>query len=133
MTRRFRKLVDASGLPAIRPHDVRHSYATAGRNAKIDWKALSERIRHSDVAFTMRQRVQTDLEVRHQVATTLAELILGGLLSAGSDDADSHSSTAEDRSTHEAHRASGRPQERRNPVRRDGIPVECDHVVGLKR
>ena len=31
----------------------------------------------SDVAFTMRQYVQTDLEVHRQVATTLAELILG--------------------------------------------------------
>jgi hypothetical protein len=32
----------------------------------------------------MRQYVQTDLEVHRQVATTLAELILGGLLSSGS-------------------------------------------------
>jgi integrase len=54
ITRRFGKLVEAAGLPAIRLHDVRHSYATAGRDAKIDWKALSERIGHSDVAFTMR-------------------------------------------------------------------------------
>src|SRR5215472_10727413 len=51
------------------------------RDAKIDWKALSERIGHSDVAFTMRQYVQTDLDVHRQVATALAELILGGVLS----------------------------------------------------
>ena len=52
------------------------------RDAKraIDWKALSERIGHSDVAFTMRQYVQTDLEVQRRVATTLAELIIGGAL-----------------------------------------------------
>jgi integrase len=62
--------------------DVRHSYATAGRDVKIDWKALSERIGHSDVAFTMRQYVQTDLEVHRQVATTLAELIIGGMVPA---------------------------------------------------
>jgi hypothetical protein len=36
------------------------------------------RIGHSDVAFTMRQYVQTDLEVHRQVATALAELIIGG-------------------------------------------------------
>lgn len=82
ITRRFGKLVEAAGLPKIRLQDVRHSYATAGREAKIDWKVLSERIGHSDVAFTMRQYVQTDLEVHRQVATTLAELILGGLLSS---------------------------------------------------
>ena len=34
----------------------------AGRDAKIDWKALSVRIGHADVAFTMRQYVQADLE-----------------------------------------------------------------------
>ena len=63
-------------------HDVRHSYATAGRDAKIDWKALSHRIGHSDVAFTMKQYVQTDLEADRQVANTLAELIIGGSLTS---------------------------------------------------
>ena len=51
-----------------------------GRDAKIDWKALSKRIGHSDVAFTMKQYVQTDLEADRQVANTLAELIIGGSL-----------------------------------------------------
>jgi len=85
ITRRFHKISEAAGLPAINLHDVRHSYATAGRDAKIDWKALSERIGHSDVAFTMRQYVQTDLEVHRQVATTLAELIFGST-APGSDE-----------------------------------------------
>jgi integrase len=62
------------------PDDVRHSYATAGRDAKIDWKALSVRIGHADVAFTMKQYVQADLEADRQVANTLAELIIGGSL-----------------------------------------------------
>jgi hypothetical protein len=48
--------------------------------AKIDWKALSHRIGHSEVAFTMKQYVQTDLEAGRQVANTLAELIIGGAL-----------------------------------------------------
>jgi hypothetical protein len=44
---------------------------------------LSEQIGHSDVAFTMKQYEQTDLDVHRQVATTLAELILGGVLLSG--------------------------------------------------
>jgi len=80
ITRRFKRLVAAAGLPEIDLHDVRHSYATMGRDAKIDWKALSKRIGHSDVAFTMKQYVQTDLEADRQVAITLAELIIGGSL-----------------------------------------------------
>ena len=57
-----------------------------GRNAKIDWKALSKRIGHADVAFTMRQYVQTDLEADRHVANTLANLIIGGLLVTEVDD-----------------------------------------------
>jgi integrase len=82
ITRRFKKLAASAGLHEIDLHDVRHSYATAGRDAKIDWKALSKRIGHSDVAFTMKQYVQTDLEADRQVANTLAELIIGGSLTS---------------------------------------------------
>jgi hypothetical protein len=45
-------------------------------------KAPSKRIGHADVAFTMKQYVQTDLEADRQVANTLAELIIGGLLAS---------------------------------------------------
>jgi integrase len=82
ITRRFKKLAAAAGLPEIDLHDVRHSYATAGREARIDWKALSQRIGHADVAFTMKQYVQTDLGADRQVANTLAELIIGGSLAS---------------------------------------------------
>jgi integrase len=82
ITRRFKRLAKAADLPEIDLHDVRHSYATAGRDAKIDWKALSKRIGHADVAFTMKQYVQTDLVADRQVANTLAELIIGGALAS---------------------------------------------------
>jgi len=51
-------------------------------DAKIDWKALSSRMGHADVAFTMRQYVQSDLEADRQVASALAELIIGGSLAS---------------------------------------------------
>ena len=51
-------------------------------DAKIDWKALSVRIGHADVAFTMKQYVQTGLVTDRQVANTLAELIIGGSLAS---------------------------------------------------
>jgi integrase len=82
ITRRFKRLAERAGLPLIDLHDVRHSYATAGRDAKIDWKALSVRLGHADVAFTMKQYVQADLEADRQVAHTLAELIVGGSLAS---------------------------------------------------
>jgi S-DNA-T family DNA segregation ATPase FtsK/SpoIIIE len=48
----------------------------------LAWKALSQRIGHWDVAFTMKQYVQADLEADRKVATTLAELIIGGSLAS---------------------------------------------------
>jgi hypothetical protein len=80
ITRRFTQFAAVAGLPEVDLHDVGHSYATAGRDARIDWKALSKRIGHADLAFTMKQYVQTDLEADRQVANTLAELIIGGSL-----------------------------------------------------
>ncbi len=55
ITRRSKQLAAAAGLPEIDLHGVRHSYATADRDGKIDRKALSKRIGHADVAFTMKQ------------------------------------------------------------------------------
>jgi hypothetical protein len=46
------------------------------RDAKIDWKALSQRIGHADVAFTMRQYVQTDLDADRQVDGQMPSLAL---------------------------------------------------------
>jgi len=43
---------------------------------------MSKRIGPVDVAFTMKQYVQTNLEVGRQVANTLAELIIGGSLAS---------------------------------------------------
>ena len=40
ITRRFKQLAAAAGLPEIDLHDVRHSHATAGRDAKITDKAM---------------------------------------------------------------------------------------------
>jgi integrase len=82
ITRRFKRLAQRAGLPFIDLHDVRHGYATAARDAKIGWKAHSQRIGHADGAFTMRQYVQSDLEADRQVATALAELIIGGVLAS---------------------------------------------------
>jgi hypothetical protein len=40
------------------------------------------RLGHADVAFTMKQYVQADLEADRQVTHTLAELIVGGSLAS---------------------------------------------------
>lgn len=52
ITARFARLSWQAGLPPIRLHDVRHSYATAALQAGVPVKVVSERLGHSSVSFT---------------------------------------------------------------------------------
>jgi hypothetical protein len=49
----FATLVRTAGLPPIRLHDLRHSYATAALAAGVPVKVLSQRIGHADVGVTL--------------------------------------------------------------------------------
>nr|MBA2600966.1 site-specific integrase [Actinomycetota bacterium] len=53
VSKRFSKLVRASGLPLIRLHDLRHTHATIALQAGVHPKIVSERLGHSTVAFTL--------------------------------------------------------------------------------
>jgi len=81
--RPLNRLADAAGLPHIRLHDVRHSYATAGRLARVDPKALSQRVGHASVSFTMEIYMHRDLEADREVAHALASVRLAGLPEVG--------------------------------------------------
>lgn len=53
VTRRFNKLVDRAGVPRIRLHDVRHTYATLSLDSGVDPKIVSDRIGHANMAYTL--------------------------------------------------------------------------------
>lgn len=78
-TTRFNRIAERAGLPRIRLHDVRHSYTTIGRRARVDAKALSRRVGHASVGFTMSTYMHDDLEVDREIAAVLAELMLAGM------------------------------------------------------
>lgn len=50
----FKRLAAKAGLPTIRFHDLRHSYATAALAADVPVKVLSQRLGHADVAVTLK-------------------------------------------------------------------------------
>jgi len=50
----FHKLAKRAGLPPIRLHDLRHSYATAALTAGVPVKVLSQRGGHADVGVTLK-------------------------------------------------------------------------------
>jgi integrase len=54
ITRRFQVLCRSAGVPVIRLHDVRHSYATAALASGVPVKVLSKRLGHADIAVTLR-------------------------------------------------------------------------------
>jgi integrase len=73
----FRRHVRAAGLPAIRLHDMRHSYATAGLAAGVSPKVMSERLGHATVAFTLDTYTSALPAMDKSAADVVAGLILG--------------------------------------------------------
>ena len=50
---RFKAIVTQMGLPEVRLHDLRHTYATLALQNGVDIKTVSHNLGHSTVAFTM--------------------------------------------------------------------------------
>lgn len=76
---RFLKHVAAAGLPRIRLHDVRHSYASglASATGWHDVKVISQRLGHASVAITLDTYSHVLRAADERVAHTLADVILG--------------------------------------------------------
>jgi hypothetical protein len=73
----FEQHARAAGLPRIRLHDVRHSYATAALAAGVPAKVVSERLGHANIAITMDTYSHVLPGPDAQAAGTVARLILG--------------------------------------------------------
>jgi integrase len=74
----FKRLARAAGLPPIRLHDVRHSYATAALAAGIPAKVVSERLGHANIAITLDVYSHVIPGMDAQAANAVASLILDG-------------------------------------------------------
>ncbi|WP_310962416.1 tyrosine-type recombinase/integrase [Nocardioides terrisoli] len=66
----------SAGLPRIRLHDVRHSYASAALKAGIPAKVISERLGHSTAAFTLQTYTHVIPGMDAVAADAVAQLIL---------------------------------------------------------
>lgn len=73
---RFNRMAAACGLPRIRLHDVRHSYATAALKAGINPKIVSERLGHASAAFTLSIYTHAIPGMDRDAAEIIAEVIL---------------------------------------------------------
>lgn len=80
ITKRFQRIARKAGLPIIKLHEARHSFVAAGRRAKVDTKALSRRVGHASMAFTLEVYGGEELDDDRKVADTMAQLILPAVL-----------------------------------------------------
>ena len=75
-SRWFERLAREAGLPKIRLHDVRHSYATAALAAGVPAKVISERLGHANIAITMDTYSHVLPGMDEHAASVVARLIL---------------------------------------------------------
>jgi integrase len=76
ITRWFEQHSRTAGLPKIRLHDVRHSYASAALAAGVPAKVISERLGHATVGFTLDTYSHVLPGLDAAAAQAVAQLIL---------------------------------------------------------
>jgi hypothetical protein len=65
--------------PASGCTTFRYSYTPPPAVARVDTKALSQRVGHASVSFTMETYIHGDIEADREVAHALASVVLAGL------------------------------------------------------
>jgi integrase len=76
--KRFEHRVQRSGLPAIRFHDLRHTYATLALQAGIHAKVVSEILGHASISITLDTYSHAVPGLQESAADTVAALVFGG-------------------------------------------------------
>lgn len=75
VSRVFRETVDDLGLPPIRLHDLRHTWATLALRAKVHPKVVQERLGHANVAITLGIYSHVAPTLHEEAAETVAALL----------------------------------------------------------
>ncbi|NJP30422.1 tyrosine-type recombinase/integrase [Micromonospora thermarum] len=75
-TTRFRKLVQRTGLPPVRLHDLRHGAASLAHEAGADLKTLQDLLGHSSIVTTADTYTSVLPEVQRRCADATAHLVL---------------------------------------------------------
>lgn len=68
---------DRAGVPRIRFHDLRHSFATLSLEQGMDIKTVSHMLGYTDAGFTMNTYMHVTDSMQENVANTM-ENLLGG-------------------------------------------------------
>lgn len=75
VTRRLHRIQDRAGIPRIRFHDLRHSFATLSLEQGVDIKTVSHMLGHTDAGFTMNTYMHVTDTMQESVANTMGNLL----------------------------------------------------------
>jgi integrase len=75
--KRFETRIGRSGLPPIRFHDLRHSYATLALRAGVHPKVVSEILGHANIGITLDIYSHAIPAMQERAAETVAALVFG--------------------------------------------------------
>jgi integrase len=73
----FERLVNRSGLPRIRFHDLRHTHATLGLAVHVHPKVMSERLGHSSITVTLDLYSHVIPAMQEDAASRIAAVVAG--------------------------------------------------------
>jgi integrase len=76
LTRRFHRLVQDSGLPPVRLHDLRHGAASLAHAAGADLKTVQEQLGHTSIVLTADTYTSVLLDLQFRTAEATARLVL---------------------------------------------------------
>lgn len=68
-------LLEQAGLPDIRFHDLRHTFATHALTSGVDVKTLSGILGHTRAAFTLDTYTHTTGDMQRQAAEIVGEFL----------------------------------------------------------
>jgi integrase len=75
--KRFEVRIGRSGLPPIRFHDLRHTYATLALRAGVHPKVVAEVLGHANISITLDTYSHAIPAMQESAAATVARLVFG--------------------------------------------------------
>jgi hypothetical protein len=75
-TKRLRYLIDRSGLPPVRLHDLRHGAASLAHTAGADLKTVQDQLGHASIVLTADTYTSVLPVAQHKAAEATARLVL---------------------------------------------------------
>ena len=71
----LQRVLKRAGLPRIRFHDLRHTFATVALQSGVDVKTVSAMLGHYDAGFTLRTYTHTNRRMQEKAAEKMGNFM----------------------------------------------------------